>query len=199
MGTSESIQASSGSVKDCIQDEDCLEGDDAPARDNPDSNKDAPADDSLKSGSLVISLVKMALALILVLGLIYGLLKFVNKRNKLFPQAKTLENVGGISVGPNKSIQLVRIGQKVYVVGVGDNVELLQEVTDEEQKKELLGNEHTKASDPSSLWKSVFQQKNSGHDTNKPTNEFRQLFSAELEKLRRTRRTIISRRSEKDD
>lgn len=54
------------------------------------------------NGSLLFDLIKMFFALLLVLALIYLLLNFLNKRNKLFQKIKTLENLGGISVGQNK-------------------------------------------------------------------------------------------------
>ncbi|RYG73862.1 flagellar protein [Lentibacillus lipolyticus] len=194
-----SVQASSGSVKDCIQNDDCLENEKEPAANETDNSDNKADNESSGSGSLVISLIKMGFALLLVLGLIYGVLKFVNKRNKMFQQVKTLENIGGISLGPNKSIQLVRVGQKLYMVGVGDNVELLQEVTDEELKQELLTNDERQGDNLSSLLPLILPKKENSNKKEAGTNDFGQLFSAELDKLKRTRQSLISQRKEKDD
>lgn len=194
--TNGTVQAEPANVKDCIQDEDCMKTDETPANET-DNKQDETADIGVGTGSLFVNLVKMVFALLLVLGLIYGLVKFLNKRNKLFQQVKTLENMGGISVGPNKSIQLVRIGSKLYVVGVGDNVELLQEVTEEEVKSELLEKDARDARS-SSLLSPLFQQKNGRNDQTTSRNEFKRLFSTELEKLKRTRRSMI-RQKQKDD
>lgn len=82
--------------------------------------------------------VKMFFALAVVIALIYLILRFINKRNRLFGQMKAMENLGGISVGPNRSIQLVRIGETVLVVGVGETIQLLKEITSEDEIEKLI-------------------------------------------------------------
>ncbi len=66
----------------------------------------------MEKDSLAISIVKTIVLLGLILFLIYFLLKLLNKKNRLFQQSKTLENLGGISLGQNKSIQVIRVGEK---------------------------------------------------------------------------------------
>ena len=82
--------------------------------------------------------VKMFFALAVVIALIYIILRFINKRNRLFGQMKAMENLGGISVGPNRSIQLVRIGETVLVVGVGETIQLLKEITSQDEIEKLI-------------------------------------------------------------
>ncbi|HHW38892.1 MAG TPA: flagellar biosynthetic protein FliO [Bacillales bacterium] len=82
--------------------------------------------------------VKMFFALAVVIALIYIILRFINKRNRLFGQMKAMENLGGISVGPHRSIQLVRIGETVLVVGVGETIQLLKEITSQEEIEKLI-------------------------------------------------------------
>src|SRR5699024_9177024 len=82
--------------------------------------------------SLLLNLIRMFFALFLVLALIYIAIRFLGKRNNLFNHARSMENLGGISVGPNRSIQIVRVGGKYYLIGVGENVELLEEITDQQ-------------------------------------------------------------------
>src|SRR5690606_36947570 len=72
------------------------------------------------------------IALLFVLSLIYGIVLILRKRNRLLEQNDIIENFGGITVGPNKSIQLIRIGSHVYAVGVGDHVDLMLEITEPE-------------------------------------------------------------------
>lgn len=81
--------------------------------------------------------VKMFFALAVVIALIYMVLRFINKRNRLFGQMKAMENLGGISVGPNRSIQLVRIGDHVLVVGVGETIQLLKEISSQDEIEKL--------------------------------------------------------------
>lgn len=86
---------------------------------------------TLYGGSnLFLDFIKIVFSLLLVLALIYLLYRFAAKRTGRFKEESHLKNLGGVSVGPNRSIQLIRIGNKVMVVGVGDNVQLLKEISE---------------------------------------------------------------------
>lgn len=82
--------------------------------------------------------MKMFFALGLVLFLIYFLLKFVTKRNRVFQQGQAIVNLGGTNVGQNKSVQMVRVGERVLVVGVGESITLLKEIDDTEESKKII-------------------------------------------------------------
>ena len=82
--------------------------------------------------------IKMLFALGFVLLLIYGAMKLVNKRNHLFDSQKTILNVGGTTLGNNKSLQIVKVGNSLLVLGVSDSIQLLKEVSDEEEKEAIL-------------------------------------------------------------
>ncbi|MDT8859014.1 flagellar biosynthetic protein FliO [Alkalihalobacillus sp. MEB130] len=84
---------------------------------------------------------QMISALALVVVLIYVLLRFLNKRSQSFRSSKTLENIGGVPLGANKSVQLIKIGERVLVVGVGDSIQLLKEIEDETEVESLLRNQ----------------------------------------------------------
>lgn len=198
-----SVDAAAPNVKDCMEGTaDCSELDVQQTNDTKDSD-DPSADTTIgkENGSLLFEIVKMVFALLLVIALIYVLLKFLNKRNKLFSQVKSLENIGGISVGQNKSIQIVRIGTKMYVIGVGENVEMLQELTDEQVKKDLLHTDETKDSPARTLVTSLFQSKSDGDRTpaSKQNSEFKKLFSTELEKMKQGRKNTIKQHKQKED
>ncbi|WP_373896027.1 flagellar biosynthetic protein FliO [Virgibacillus sp. CBA3643] len=193
----------SNKVSDCLDAvADCEELEPTSSNET-DTNQDESMPGDENNESLLFNLVKMFFALLLVLALIYLLIKFLGKRNKLFHQVKALENLGGISVGQHKSIQLVRIGTKVYLIGVGENVEMLQEITDEGIKKDLLHKESTEDGDLSAgaLFTSFLKPKSDGesHGANQPKHEFKKLFSNELEKLKTNRKNIIKRQNQKDD
>lgn len=122
--------ASHNSVDDCLK--------------NPDTCKDnlKPAVDS-KDQSTAVGLsawdyIKMVLALIFVIALLYGVLKFINSRNNNYQQTQLMQNLGGLSLGQQKSVQLVKVGESLYLVGVGDDVHILKEVIDTSEKQLLL-------------------------------------------------------------
>ncbi|MFC4557128.1 flagellar biosynthetic protein FliO [Virgibacillus kekensis] len=190
------VAVASPNVSDCLEGKkECTEADQQESGNAGDEERVAGA----STGSLIFNLVKMAFALLLVLGLIYLLLKFLNKRNKLFQQVKALENLGGISVGPNKSVQLVRIGTKVYLIGVGENVEMLQEIEDEELKNDILHNGGTESVEPKAMLNSFFQQKQTSGTQSKSGTDFKKMFSSELTKLKQSREKLINRQKEDKD
>jgi len=200
------IQAKTPYVGDCFGEDvspECL-GEEEPTEineDNRDEDTTSVLVEQNEAGSLAFSIVRTVFALLLILALIYILIKFLGKRNKLFSQVKALENLGGISVGQNKSIQIVRIGEKVFIVGVGDNVELLQELDDEDLIHDLLHSDKQDDFQVNHLVRSIFKQKPDPNDefNEEPHQRFKSLFSNELEKLKENRLTIKNQQKKKED
>lgn len=195
------VVAATPNAKDCIENEiNCDEMDETlNSKIKEDEQELLVGGDN--SESLALSIVRMFFALVLVLALIYFLLRFLNKRNTLLSnQVKALEKLGGISLGQNKSIQLVRVGNQVFLLGVGDNIELLMEVTEEEIKEGLLLKAENATTDfiSSPLFRSLLQSKT---DDNKTTGgkEFNKLFSNELDKLKKSRKKMIKMHEQKED
>lgn len=158
--------------------------------------------DVKKDSSLFISIIQTFFALLLVLILIYILIKLLSKRNKSFSQVKSLENIGGIPIGQNKSIQLVRVGSNVYMIGVGDNVELLEEITDPLLKEELIHKQSENDLQVNNLLSSLTNFKSKKKDktiTDESNNEFKSLFANELSKLKQTRTKIKEKQKQKED
>ena len=81
--------------------------------------------------------IKMMLAFSVVIVLLFLVLRFLKKQTQQVQQNALMQNLGGVSVGQQKSIQLVKVGNKMMLIGVGDNVQLLREVTDEDEVAEL--------------------------------------------------------------
>lgn len=77
-------------------------------------------------------------ALLLVIVLIYLLLRFINKRTRSYRSTQALQNLGGVALGSNRSVQLVKVGERLLVVGVGETIQLLKEIDDEKEIEELL-------------------------------------------------------------
>ena len=74
--------------------------------------------------------IKMIFALLFVIALLYGLLRFVNSRNKTFQTNQLIHNLGGVGVGQGKSLQLMQVGNSIFLVGIGEDITLLKEITD---------------------------------------------------------------------
>lgn len=199
--TSTSVQANN--VEDWLEDKDAEIEED---RESPVNDLEGDEEQQVvgsNNQSLVLDLIKMVFFLFIILLLIYLLLRFLNKRNKLTQQVKALENLGGISVGQNKSIQIIRLGNSFYLIGVGENVQLLHEINDEEVKGQLLHKDETDHFESNNLISSIFKKIMIADEstTNKSadTNAFNQLFSNELNKLQQTRKKIIDERIKEED
>jgi flagellar protein FliO/FliZ len=82
---------------------------------------------------------KMILATIFVVALMYALLRFMNLRYRSFSGKRGfIENLGGTSVGTNRSVQLIKVGNRILVIGVGESIQLLKEIDEDEEIKEIL-------------------------------------------------------------
>jgi len=196
------IYAEVKNVKDCFEENgECEELEKSSDEIVTNDSDTLVGNENIKPTSVILNFIKMIFALLLVLALIYFILMFVKKRNRLFSNVQVLENLGGITVGANKSIQLVRIGNKVYLIGVGDNVEMLQEITDEEVKLSLLEREE-EAFQPTSFLQSLLQKNSMNRNKNKDVQEsdnFTNTLEMELKKLKDQRNQIMFNNKEKDD
>ncbi|MDQ8091258.1 MULTISPECIES: flagella biosynthesis regulatory protein FliZ [Bacillus amyloliquefaciens group] len=94
--------------------------------------------DASASSVSAFDFVKMIGALLFVILLIYGFVKLMNKRNRLLKPFQYVENIGGTSVGQNRSVQLIKVGNSVLVVGVGETIQLLKEIEDEKEREAIL-------------------------------------------------------------
>lgn len=196
------IYAEVKNVKDCFEENgECEELEKSSDEIVTNDSDTLVGNENIKPTSVILNFIKMIFALLLVLALIYFILMFVKKRNRLFSNVQVLENLGGITVGANKSIQLVRIGNKVYLIGVGDNVEMLQEITDEEVKLSLLEREE-ETFQPTSFLQSLLQKNSMNRNKNKDVQEsdnFTNTLEMELKKLKDQRNQIMFNNKEKDD
>jgi len=160
----------------------------------PTEDKEKELEESSDGGtSLFVVFLKMTFALLLVLGLIYVLLQLLKRKNKLFLRSNALENIGGITVGSNKSMQIVRIGSRFFVIGVGENVEILHEITDQDVVQDLLDREENNQNPTNRLWE--FFKHNKEKEENGERN-FKQLFSRELGYLKQNRKKIMNENKE---
>ncbi|PQD95856.1 flagellar biosynthesis protein FliZ [Pradoshia eiseniae] len=89
-------------------------------------------------GITALDVFKMIFALLFVVILLFVLLKLVNKKSRGYSTGKMIQNLGGASLGGNRSLQVVRVGEKILVLGVGENVQLLDLVEEEKEFNRLI-------------------------------------------------------------
>ncbi|ANC76873.1 flagellar biosynthetic protein FliO [Fictibacillus phosphorivorans] len=94
--------------------------------------------DSPESESTFMMLVKLVFMLGIVLAILFFVLRFIQRKSVSFQDGKNIQSLGGIGIGQNRSVQLIKTGNSVLVVGVGDSVTLLKEITDEDEVQMML-------------------------------------------------------------
>lgn len=189
------VHAEVKNVTDCLEGENCEELQQSTEIELNHTNDMLIESENKSASSFFFNFLKMLFALLLVLALIYFILMFMKKRNKLQDNSDLLENLGGISLGTNKSVQLIKVGNKVFLVGVGENVELMKEITDEAFIDRLLT--ETEDQEPmTSFIQSIFQGKNKQTSN---TSNFKKTFKQELNKLKAERKNVIANKKVKND
>ncbi|WP_162356498.1 flagellar biosynthetic protein FliO [Metabacillus mangrovi] len=116
--------SSGGTVEDYLKQE---------PKADPAEKEDTPASESRPPGVTAWDVIKMIFATIFVAGLIYFIFRVLSAKNRVIRPAVYLQTLGGTPLGQNRSIQLVKAGDVIMVVGVGDSVQLLKTIDDREE------------------------------------------------------------------
>lgn len=162
-----------------------------PLQDTEQKEQEALPDNQTTNQALEIGFfdyVKVIFMLFFVILLLYLFLRFLNKKSNITSGKELIQNLGGVSLGSNKNVQILKIGQKLYLVGVGENVNLLKEITEKEEVDALvtLYNERvTNMFSTESTWVSkIFQFKERAsqkRQISEPVeSDFKELFEKQL-------------------
>ena len=183
-------------VDDCIEDkkdEACKE------------DTKAAVDNEQESTAVGVSAwdyIKMIFALAFVVGLLYVVLRFLNNRNAKYQHSKMMQNLGGISVGSQKSVQLVKVGSSLYLVGVGEDDNMLKEITDEHERESLIALYSEKQMQPiqgtpfSGLFKNIAKK---NKDAVEEDNiDFKTEFSNRLDQIKQQRNEELQELKQKE-
>lgn len=140
--------------------------------------------------------IKMIFALLFVVALLYGVLRLLNKRNRNFQHNQLIQNLGGVGVGQGKSIQLMQVGNSLYLVGIGENINLLKEITDPQEVEELTKIYEDKLGSGQTLpyvmevmnkWK----QSKTSSTKNNENPSFNETFQKKLDDIKRDRSEVL--------
>ncbi|MDN4607452.1 flagellar biosynthetic protein FliO [Sporosarcina highlanderae] len=197
------VQAETGSdkyISDCLgKDNDCDEEFNSELNTKVTDTGNATKDDSF--GLSLWDYVKTFFALLFVIALLFALLKFINRKNRMFNQHRLMKNIGGLSLGQNKSIQLVVIGETYFIIGVGDEVRLLKEIIDPEEIKVLESYfEAEEEQSPITLIDKVMTMLKSKSESREDQPvDFGKLFTSRLDEIREERKKHLNRLEEKEN
>ena len=143
----------------------------------------------MEERSLFSLFLRLFFALFVVVGFMYVLLKWMNKRTRQFQSHQTLQNLGGVPLGQNKSVQLIKVGERLLVIGVGDSIHLLKEIDSEEEIEALMeqhpSNDNDWKEKGTAIW-NRFVRKDENEEKKQPP--FSDLMEKELQEMSQTRK-----------
>ncbi|MBM7586844.1 flagellar protein FliO/FliZ [Bacillus pakistanensis] len=183
-----------GNVKECVENPGKCNEDSLQIESEP---KSSPKSTST-TGVSFLDYVKMLFALVFVIALIYGLLKLINQKSRSFQQSKLIHNLGGTPLGGSRSVQVIKVGTRILVLGVGEDIQLLKEIENENEKDEILSfyneknNQLLNQKDLFTKWLGPKKQ-NSSHQS------FNSLLSKQINELRNGRKQLMKEFEEKEN
>lgn len=197
------------SVFDWMEDEESDEGENVHKEDNSILQEEEKKEDEVVDAGPPVGLtagnyIRMFFALAFVVGLLYAILKFINRRNRLYEKNHLMRNIGGLSLGQQKSIQLIVVGDTYYLVGVGEDIRLLKEITDPEEITTLLAyyEEADEIPFQGNLEKILTKispfQKKERQKTDDKNEDFSQLLNHRLTEIKEERKKQFHRLTEKE-
>lgn len=107
---------------------------------------DGVPDFSSSTGSVYWMLFKVVGFLIVIIGIFLLIMRLVSQKNKLFQSGRSIKPIGGLGLGQHKSVQLVQIGKSLYVLGVGNDVNLVAKIDDPDEVQYIVEHFHAGAS-----------------------------------------------------
>lgn len=203
MGTQQIVFADqlNNSVEDCLQHPDqCKDTNSGSKQGNVQKGSTVQTNGSAQVGVTVWDFVKMIFATVFVVALLYLLLKFINKKSRSFKSTQLVENLGGAALGANRSVQIVKIGGQLFIVGVGENVQLLKQIEDPLELQQILtdyNNNMEHLVKPSDIVTKVLEKVKKWQSSNKEGESFTSLFKAQLDELSKGRKKLFEEMEKK--
>jgi len=107
----------------------------------------------------------VTILLVLLLAAVF-VIKFMNKKMTATTN-NSMEIISGLGITPNKGVYVVKILKTYYIVGVGENINLLKEITNPEEIEVLneiedVGSLNIKGQDFSKLLSNQFSKLTKG-------------------------------------
>ncbi|MBP3039475.1 flagellar biosynthetic protein FliO [Bacillaceae bacterium Marseille-Q3522] len=136
-----------------------------------------------------VDFIKMIFATIFVLALLYLLLKYMNKKSNGYKQSQLVKNLGGTALGGNRSVQIIKVGKRILIVGVGENIELLKEIDDEAEQQDIITQYNEKMeylTQPGDIISKILRRKKA----NKKQISFRSMLDKQFNDMKKERQKL---------
>jgi flagellar protein FliO/FliZ len=129
-------------------------------------------------------MLKVIFFLIIIGVLIYFIIRFLSNQTRQSVRGLPLRLIGGVGLGQNRALQIVKVGDKILVLGVGENVQLLSEITDEEEVEAWLTFGQAKQTTLSAVFAKPWRR------NKKQMQGFDSLFEEQLSQMKEGRQTL---------
>ncbi|UQD51716.1 flagellar biosynthesis protein FliZ [Bacillus methanolicus] len=137
---------------------------------------------------------RMIFATLFVVVLLYFILKLINKKTMVYKRTQLIENIGGANLGGNRSIQMVKVGNRLLVVGVGENIQLLKEIDDPDEFRQIITEYNDKMEQlvqPSDFVTKVIQRTRKTFAAKEDHSQFKMLLKKQLDELKNERKKFF--------
>lgn len=105
------------------------------------------------------ALARLVGATVFIILIIYYGAKLIMLNRKKLQSSQYMQTIGVHPLGQNKNIQLIRVGKKVYIVGVADDITLLKEMEVEDAQQLILQEDEDVNSDGSNKFEGILKNK----------------------------------------
>ncbi|MEQ2526495.1 flagellar biosynthetic protein FliO [Bacillaceae bacterium CLA-AA-H227] len=163
---------------------------------------DGTVQENTTVGITAWDIIKMIFATIFVIALLYFLLKYINKKSHGYKDSQLIQNIGGAPLGANRSVQMIKVGERVLVVGVGENIQLLKEIEDEAEVRQIIEDYNNKMEQlisPSDIVTKVLQRTKSLNvfEKEKENTSFSSVLKSQLDKISKDRKKLYDEMEKK--
>ncbi|GIQ68632.1 hypothetical protein XYCOK13_14560 [Xylanibacillus composti] len=87
----------------------------------------------MSSFSYFVNFVWVLFVLLVIIGCIVVLIKFLSQKNRAWQSTQGMDLLAVITVAPGKSVQLIEVGHSLYLIGVGEDIRLMQKIDSVEE------------------------------------------------------------------
>ncbi|WP_169818561.1 flagellar biosynthetic protein FliO [Domibacillus iocasae] len=190
------------SVQDCIKNPDLCKQEQPSGEENQESETE---DAAAPVGIGFLDIVRMIAALAFVVALLYFLLRFINKKSRSYQESHIVRHLGGTALGGSRSVQIVKVGDRVFVLGVGEDVSLLKEIEDPAERGDLISRYEDQSEmmmQPADIVNKLKKRFNKQSEMKEPT-PFKQEFEQKINELKKNReqamRNLADRERNQDE
>ncbi|RTR35870.1 flagellar biosynthesis protein FliZ [Robertmurraya yapensis] len=164
--------------------------------------EDITVQENTTVGITAWDIIKMIFATIFVIALLYFLLKYINKKSHGYKDSQLIQNIGGAPLGANRSVQMIKVGERVLVVGVGENIQLLKEIEDEAEVRQIIEDYNNKMEQlisPSDIVTKVLQRTKTLNvfEKEKENTSFSSVLKSQLDKISKDRKKLYDEMEKK--